>query len=244
MSARAAAAKAKRAPEDDGQPAAKRRKVLREKSFAGRNIVHVIFAIDQSGSMRTEDVKMRSPSPSSKEEEKKSSELMKSTKATRWSAVFDCAEEFVRLQATSGPPSTLPDVLFSLVLWDDDARTVFEREPLLVRGDSTKNAGVSVRAKLAEARRQNQPRGGTVFASAFREIRRLVKADREEEMKNVVHPETKKYMVLFLTDGRPADLHDVKGADGKLTLNETFRFHQKQYPSAAAEIRNLYAVTK
>ena len=161
--------------------AAKRRKTnsLRENSLKelrkDRNIVHVIFAIDQSGSMRTDDVKKAGG------------------KATRWTSVFDCAEEFVKVQASSGSASTLGDVVFSLILWDDDARTIFQREPLLNSGEVPGTAGTHVRSKLIQARDKERPRGGTVFASAFREIRRLAEEDRKQSKGSKSCTYTKRY---------------------------------------------------
>ena len=110
---------------------------------------HVIFAIDQSGSMRENDVR-------SDEEHR----------ITRWRAVFDCVGEFVHEQA-SGSGS---DLNFSLILWNERVDTVFTRMPL---GD-----GNAVAAALDAARDGRRPKDGTHFSAAFKEARRISAGDR------------------------------------------------------------------
>ena len=173
---------------------------------------HAILCIDQSGSMARHDVQ-----PAVKGGERKS----------RWDAVFDCAVEFVADQAGGqaggeaggggggggGGPSA--EVVFSLVLFEDVARTVFERRPL----HETVPA-------LERARAAYAPRGGTGFAAAFHRARTIASGSSGG------------VLLLFLSDGRPGDLRWPPPPAGA-PVQQTFVSHKQTHPSAAVHLRGL-----
>ena len=160
---------------------------------------HAILCIDQSGSMRTKDVQ-----PEVKGDAKKS----------RWDAVFDCAVDFVRDQAKADGEGSTP-VVFSLVLFADQGSVVFVRQPLR-----------EAEAKLESARRAHKPGGGTSFAAAF------------ENARKVGLPSSGGTLCLFLSDGRPGDLNFPPPPDGT-PIQTTFKRSGKKYDSAARHLQGF-----
>lgn len=134
---------------------------------------------------------------------------------SRWDAVFDCAIEFVRGQAefkTSGAE----DLVFSLVLFNDNSDLVFKQLPL-------KDDGTSVRSAIRHAQQTHAPCGGTGFAAGFCAVREVAVASSGP------------VQVIFLSDGRPGDLD----ASPTPELQRSFRSHGQQFPSAAVYLEKL-----
>lgn len=101
--------------------------------------VHVIFCIDQSGSMKQRDVASES-----------------GKYVTRWNAVFECAKEFVDQQQQLCI-DTQTSLQFSLILWSTNANLIFERV-----------LPEAAQMNLERARTQNRPKGETMFSVAFK----------------------------------------------------------------------------
>jgi len=149
---------------------------------------HVIFCIDYSGSMRKNDVNKK-----------------RKTCITRWQAVFDCANDFVDDQlsqySNNSPTScvssdkenivgttqsNLSEVVFSLIIFNTEAKVIFECIPL---GD-----GTEVRRQLNIVCEKYTPQLGTMFSPALKQVRKIASKSSGP------------IMVFFLSDGRPADL--------------------------------------
>eukprot|EP00929_Paragymnodinium_shiwhaense_P113423 TRINITY_DN81718_c0_g1_i1.p1 TRINITY_DN81718_c0_g1~~TRINITY_DN81718_c0_g1_i1.p1 ORF type:complete len:627 (+),score=89.74 TRINITY_DN81718_c0_g1_i1:53-1933(+) len=174
--------------------------------------VHVIFCIDQSGSMRERDVKSLS-----------------SPRLTRWEAVFRCAQEFVADQTAAterekAAGHELGKMTFSLVLWSDTANVVFERLPL-----NDRRSGEDIKNQLDIAHARHFPKGGTTFAAAFRTVNELVRQD--ERLGD-------KVLVMFLSDGKPGDLRS-RPPERCEKIQRTYRVHGMTLQSAACELENL-----
>ncbi|CAD7965772.1 unnamed protein product [Amoebophrya sp. A25] len=221
--------------------------VLHRKGYGDddEKVVHVIFCIDQSGSMRTCDVS------------KTFSSGIRTKLITRWDAVFHCAEEFVESQvstqrdAASGAP-----IEVSLVTWNNSATVVFEREPVAQR-DGT---GKAIIEKLRKARDENHPSHGTTFAAGLkcacdiltRHIEDLAEErEREDFLMTGGDPIRGEFVisaprssgfvkpvVIFLSDGRPGDLDKVPSCASE-EMKRTYRLNGREYTSAARHLEQL-----
>lgn len=160
---------------------------------------HAILCIDKSKSMAERDVQ-----PAVKGGAKK----------TRWEAVFECAVDFARDQERQAASD---EVVFSLVLFDDSSKTVFERTPLK-----------KAEALLDAAKRANTPGKGTGFAAAL------------EAVDKVASSSTAGVLVLFLSDGKPGDLCWPPPPAG-VPIQPTFKAYGQTHPSAAQHLTRLCA---
>ena len=134
---------------------------------------------------------------------------------SRWQAVFDSADVFIAEQERRPDKD---NVRFSLVLFDDESAVCFERLPL-----------DGVRSALASARDEHSPRGGTCFAAGLKAVRALAEADSHG------------VLVIFLSDGRPADLPRVPdgGVTRHASLPSAYKAHGASHVSAAEHLQAL-----
>ncbi|CAD7928540.1 unnamed protein product [Amoebophrya sp. A120] len=196
-----------------GAPAAKR---LKHEGNSSQKSCHVIFCIDQSGSMRQTDVAVGKSVGTTGQQ------------ITRWKAVFNCAQEFVEEQEKAdrnlGLFNNSPGSLYySLILWQEEATVVFQRQ----------ESGVATR--LRNAASANQPRGGTTFAAGIRKAREVLSGGTKPQHFN------EKVLLLFLSDGRPGDLQVTPPAmhASAPKMQTHHRSHGKEYPSVGTELADL-----
>ena len=160
---------------------------------------HAVLCIDQSGSMSKRDV----VSP-------------QGSHISRWEAVFDSAGVFLLDQERHAGGS---QVQFSLILFHEGARTVFERLPL-----------TEARKALLRARDGHTPQGGTCFAAGLQQVRHIAQADGMHGV-----------MVLFLSDGRPGDLPGspsrLIGQQGHGKMPLEYRAHGALHASTAVHLQ-------
>lgn len=166
---------------------------------------HVIFAIDFSSSMNNRDVR------TSKGE------------MTRWDAVFECTHTFLTQQLqSSGDDDAASDCIVSVIIFNDEARVLLSRIPLL--GD-----GSNVLKKLRAAKNKYMPVGGTGFSAGFGEAERLAAARPGDGV-----------ILVFLSDGRPGDLRtDPPPLKPIENMQTTFRRHGKTYLAAGVYIERM-----
>lgn len=122
---------------------------------------------------------------------------------SRWQAVFQCADEFVKTQLEQQNDTDKANIQFSLIIFNTQARTLFRHMPL-------GNDGQSLRRRLKQVCASNRPRLGTDYTNAFKEMRNLILHLPANHAQT--HHQT---MAIFLSDGRPGDLRSVPPKDGE-----------------------------
>jgi hypothetical protein len=144
---------------------------------------HVVFLIDGSGSMRYTDARDTN-----------------NHAISRADAVFDCCLSFVDAQLAQQQQQWqqggLSHDVYSIIRFDDKATVLLGTAPLDAMLPQSIRA---IKGNFA-------PRNGTKFGPAFRELQRLVKG---RALSTGLRPQD--LMVIFLSDGRPGDLHPDSG---------------------------------
>ena len=162
---------------------------------------HIIFAIDFSGSMKSRDVQ-KGPGQ----------------QITRWDAVFECIP--IILDGQCNDDGVGDNVVVSLVIFNNQAKTLLERMPLV--GDGRK-----VQRALNTAHKKNRPSGGTGFSVGLQRAKAVASRNLNS-----------KITLVFLSDGRPGDLQ-TKPPTGSQPMQPTFKENGKIYPSAAVHLEEM-----
>lgn len=163
------------------------------------------------------------------------------TKCSRWEAVFECMDEFLSDQqktntedddsnATDGNNSHAgASVVVSVVIFNEEGKTLVERMPLLGNGSKVKKA-------LQNARQMHNPTGGTGFAAGFKQAKIVATTaggtgNNNKQNDNIV--------LVFLSDGRPGDLHDKGPPNRTIAMQSSFKLNGKIYPAAGQYIEAM-----
>ena len=137
---------------------------------------------------------------------------------SRYDAIFQAATELVALHSNKHGAG----IDFSLILWSDDAQWIFRNE----------TASVCI-ARLARAKVDHEPSGGTNFSNAFRLLREGIEYERRSSGGS-----SSSSVVIFLSDGRPGDLC-AQPPTGNKNMQSTYKSHRKKYDSAAVHLSAL-----
>lgn len=168
---------------------------------------HVIFTIDFSGSMKTQDVTAAD-----------------GTSMSRWDAVFTCLQDFVNEQLEELKKETScikKNVVISVVIFNEKAHTLLRRLPLVGEGHKVHEA-------LQTTRSMYKPSCGTFFAVGIREAQSLAL--------------TKENTVLvFLSDGRPADLQGTPSRKALKAISHHYRHHGRSYKRVHLHLEEMQA---
>ena len=163
---------------------------------------HIIFTIDCSSSMNEKDVRNG-----------------KSRKLSRWDAVFQCTKTLLTDQITKESDHSF---VVSLVVFNDTAKTLLARMPLIGDAEEVFNA-------LDKARTMNVPKGGTGFSAGLGRASDLA----------ILSPKGTNVVVIFLSDGRPGDLNTNPPLNATEPMQTTFRRCQVTYPAAGVHIERM-----
>ena len=180
---------------------------------------------------------------------------------TRWDAVFECMEVFLRDQIkqqqqnsnnkednkvdgndvilidTDGDEDENPrssssgTAIVSVIIFNDEAETLLSHMPLI--GD-----GQKVLRALEAARKMHTPKGGTGFAAGFGRAKEIASTE-DESGKRLKNTEARNIVLVFLSDGRPGDLATEPPKKVTDPMQTTFRFHNRTFPSARMQIEDM-----
>jgi len=179
---------------------------------------HMIFTIDFSGSMRNSDVKTKNRGLIS-----------------RWDAVFDCISSLLKEQIDDQSDAM---ALVTVVIFNEEAKTLLERMPLVRNGQKVLKA-------LDTARKMHLPKGGTVFAAGLERAKEVAtsaasNASKYDKIRVKKKESASKdnVMLVFLSDGRPGDLK-TDPPSAHVAMQSTFRHHKTTFPAAGTHIEAM-----
>lgn len=109
-------------------------------------------------------------------------------KISRWNAVFSCVDSFLGEQMKQ--QGSDESCFVSVLIFNTKSKVLMNRVAL--NGDGDK-----VRSVLNRAKKQEKPKSGTSFTVGFKAAYTLAASGSKND----------KVMLVFLTDGRPGDLH-------------------------------------
>jgi len=148
----------------------------------------------------------------------KTSNKDRNIRISRWEAVFNCAHDFVSEQAKLEIEKK-EGLKFSLIIFNEESKVIFERVPLGCQRDER-----YLKERLRDVCSGLSPCKGTAFSPAFKCIQEVASGS------------TGPVMVVFLSDGRPADLPIGKHT---FPILREYKSHGKMVPSVKVHIENL-----
>jgi len=205
-------------PNDSGDEHTGQLQLVKDKTNG--ESTHIIFCIDFSSSMNMTDVKSTTGSIS------------------RWDAVFECIKTFLEDQVqqkgtkknnqerNNGDESVpvFDMAMVSVVIFNENATTLLNRMPLLGDGRKVRNA-------LDAAQKNYTPKGGTFFAKGLEQAKQIAFSNNTAQKDNVA--------LVFLSDGRPADLTGSPPNGQNKPMPTTYRRNGKKYPAVGEHIQAM-----